>query len=80
MDRMDRVQDIVYAAEKPSIATLLSTHLRHPVREQDIFVHHDPAETGSFLISWRFARFRMTPAGQVEALGLARRPAPFAAA
>ena len=38
--------DIVIAAEKPSIAGLLSRHLRCPVAPQDIRVKPNPDETG----------------------------------
>ncbi|MDH4048225.1 MAG: hypothetical protein OEW68_04745 [Gammaproteobacteria bacterium] len=55
--------DIVIAAEKPSIAGLLSKHLRLPVKEQDIRVHANPDETGSFLVNWRLNRYVMAPDG-----------------
>lgn len=57
--------DIVYAAEKPSIAGVLSKHLRRPVRERDIEVRHNPDETGSFLIRWRLQSYVMSPGGEV---------------
>ena len=57
--------DIVYAAEKPSIAGVLSRHLKRPVGTAEIEVHHNPDETGSFLIRWRFRRFVMSPNGEV---------------
>jgi hypothetical protein len=41
--------DIVIAAEKPTIADLLSKHLRCRVNAQDINVRPNPEETGSFL-------------------------------
>ncbi|MBT8076924.1 MAG: hypothetical protein KJO31_00020 [Gammaproteobacteria bacterium] len=59
--------NIVYAAEKPSIAGILSKHLRQRVGEREIEVHHNPEETGSFLIRWRLNRYVMSPAGEVAA-------------
>ena len=58
--------DIVYAAEKPSIADVLSDRLRDRVRPQDIEVHENPDETGSFLVKWRFSRYVLSPNGDVE--------------
>lgn len=57
--------DIVIAAEKPSIAGILSKHLQLPVRPQEIRVHANPDETGSFLINWRLNRYVLSPDGQV---------------
>ncbi|HEX9853115.1 MAG TPA: hypothetical protein VGA68_08875 [Woeseiaceae bacterium] len=57
--------DIVIAAEKPSIAGILSEHLKYLVRPQDIKVHANPDETGSFLINWGLNRYVMSPDGQV---------------
>jgi hypothetical protein len=58
--------DIVYAAEKPSIADVLSDRLRDRVRPQDIEVHENPNETGSFLVKWRFSRYVVSPNGDVQ--------------
>ena len=58
--------DIVYAAEKPSIAEVLSDRLSDTVRPQDIEVHENPDETGSFLVRWRFNRYVVLPNGEVE--------------
>ena len=58
--------DIVYAAEKPSIADVLSDRLRDRVRPQDIEVCENPEETGSFLVKWRFNRYVVSPNGDVE--------------
>lgn len=57
--------DIVIAAEKPSIAGILSKHLNHRVWPQEIRVHANPDETGSFLINWRLNHYVMSPDGQV---------------
>ena len=57
--------DIVYAAEKPSIAGVLSKHLRHRVDAREIEVSANPDETGSFLIRWRFEQFVLAPNGEV---------------
>ncbi len=58
--------DIVYAAEKPSIADVLSDRLRDRVRPQEIEVHENPEETGSFLVRWRFTDYVVSPNGKVE--------------
>lgn len=57
--------DIVIAAEKPSIAGLLSRHLRCPVAPQDIRVKPNPDETGSFLVNWRLNRYLLSPDGRL---------------
>ena len=59
--------DIVYAAEKPSIAKVLSEYVKCEIRPGEIQVHANPDETGSFFIRWRFSRFVMSPNGEVEA-------------
>ena len=59
--------DIVYAAEKPSIAKVLSEHVKREIRPGDIRVDANPDETGSFFIRWRFDRYIMSPNGAVEA-------------
>jgi len=61
--------DIVYAAEKPSIAKVLSEHMKREIRPGDIQVHANPNETGSFFIRWRFDRYVMSPNGEVRANG-----------
>ena len=58
--------DIVYAAEKPSIADVLSDRLRDRVNPQEIEVHENPDETGSFLVRWRLNEYVVSPAGDVE--------------
>jgi len=57
--------EIVYAAEKPSIAKLLSRHIDQPVALDDIDVRENPNETGSFRIDWQFRRFLLSPAGEI---------------
>jgi len=59
--------EIVYAAEKPSIAKVLSEHVQRDIRPRDIQVAANPDETGSFLIRWRCAHYVMSPDGAVEA-------------
>ena len=58
--------DIVIAAEKPSIAKLLSEHIRESVGPEDIRVAEIPEETGSFRIDWRFRKFVLSPAGEIQ--------------
>ena len=58
--------DIVYAAEKPSIAKLLSDHIRRRVRPEEIKVSENPAETGSFYIGFKLDKFVMSPNGEIE--------------
>lgn len=58
--------DIIYAAEKPSIARLLSDHTRRRVEPEDIDVTENPDQTGSFYIGWRFKHFVLSPSGEIE--------------
>jgi lipopolysaccharide export system protein LptC len=58
--------NIIYAAEKPSIAGILSDYLQRHVQVQEIEVRDNPDETGSFLIQWDLQRFVLSPDGQVE--------------
>ena len=58
--------DIVYAAEKPSIATLLAEFTRQPVKPEDIRVSENPDETGSFYIGWQLDKYVLSPDGQIE--------------
>jgi len=57
--------DIVYAAEKPSIARLFSERIKRDVRPEDIRVTENPDETGSFFIGWQTDRYVMSPGGQI---------------
>lgn len=58
--------NIVYAAEKPSIAGVLSEHLQHRVDAREIEVSANPDETGSFLVRWRFEQFVLAPNGELN--------------
>ena len=57
--------DIVIAAEKPSIARLLSEHTHRDIEPEDIQLSENPNETGSFYIGWQFERFVMSPDGRI---------------
>ena len=57
--------DIIYAAEKPSIATLLSKHVRRRVRPEEIKVSENPDETGSFFIGFDFDQYVLSPSGEI---------------
>ena len=57
--------DIVYAAEKPSIASLLGDYVERSVRPEEIKVTENPAETGSFFIGWRLRRYVLSPSGEI---------------
>lgn len=58
--------DIVIAAEKPSIAMLLSEHRHVHVKPEDISVRENPDETGSFFIGWQLERFVLSPDGAIR--------------
>ena len=57
--------EIVIAAEKDSIASLLSEHTKSRVRPDQIVVSEDPSETGSFYIGFDLERFKLTPSGEL---------------
>ena len=59
--------DIIIAAEKPSIAKLLSEHTRCPVAPDEIELRENPDQTGSFYIGWQFEQFVLSPDGKIEA-------------
>lgn len=59
--------NIVYAAEKPSIASLLSDYVKRPVRAEDIRVSENPNETGSFFVGFDLERYVVSPSGQISA-------------
>ncbi|MBT8089857.1 MAG: esterase-like activity of phytase family protein [Gammaproteobacteria bacterium] len=62
--------DIVYAAEKSSIAKLLSNYTRRTVRPEEIQVTENPDETGSFYIGFELDHFVLSPDGVIESDGL----------
>jgi len=57
--------DIIYAAEKPSIATLLSQYVRRSVRPDEIKVSENPDETGSFYIGFNLDHYVLSPSGEI---------------
>jgi hypothetical protein len=57
--------DIIIAAEKPSIAKLLSEHIHRVIDPEDIQLTENPDETGSFYIGWHFERFVLSPDGRI---------------
>ncbi len=57
--------DIVYAAEKPSIATLLSEHVKRRVQPNEIKVSENPDETGSFFIGFDLEHYVLSPSGEI---------------
>lgn len=69
---MEVAMKIVYAAEKPSIASLLSdyTHLRVP--PEDIRISENPDETGSFYVGWDINRYVVSPSGVISAVKSSR--------
>ena len=58
--------DIIIAAEKPSIAKLLSEHTHRRVAPDEIELRENPDETGSFYIGWQFEQYVLTPDGRIE--------------
>lgn len=63
----EKDMDIVYAAEKASIADMLSDRLHDDVSSREIEVRENPDETGSFLVRWRLQQFVVAPNGDIEA-------------
>jgi len=63
---MEGIMDIVYAAEKPSIAKLLGEHMKRRVAPEEIRVAENPDETGSFYIGFQLDRFVMSPDGKIS--------------
>jgi hypothetical protein len=58
--------EIIYAAEKRSIATLLSEFTDRLVMPDEIEVTENPDETGSFRIGFLFEHYVMAPDGKIE--------------
>ncbi len=58
--------NIVIAAEKPSIATLLSEFVKRRVAVDDIKVSENPDETGSFFVGYGLDRYVISPSGEVH--------------
>lgn len=58
--------DIVYAAEKTSIARLLGEHTHRDIEPEDIRVAENPNETGSFFVGWQFENYVLLPDGRFE--------------
>ena len=58
--------NIVYAAEKSSIATVLGEHVRQSVRPDDIHVAENPHMTGSFYVGWKFRQYVLSPSGKIK--------------
>lgn len=57
--------DIIYAAEKPSIARLFSERMRRRVQPEDLMITENPDETGSFYIGWQMDRYVLSPDGGI---------------
>ncbi|HSN52259.1 MAG TPA: hypothetical protein VLS87_06980 [Woeseiaceae bacterium] len=55
--------NIVIAAEKSSIATLLSEFVKRHVNPDEIKVSENPDETGSFFVGLRCERYVLSPSG-----------------
>lgn len=68
VNTMEMVMKIVYAAEKPSIASLLSEYTRLSVPPEEIRVSENPDETGSFYIGWDINRYVVSPDGRISAV------------
>jgi hypothetical protein len=57
--------DVIYAAEKRSIAELLGEVVHRDIGPEDIDVMENPSETGSFYIGWGLRRYVLSPAGEI---------------
>jgi hypothetical protein len=62
---MEGDMDVIYAAEKASIAELLGDYVNQDVRPEEISVTENPSETGSFFVGWRLQRYMLSPAGEI---------------
>jgi hypothetical protein len=58
--------DIIYAAERPSIANLIGNYVKQNVTPDEIEITANPNETGSFYVGWRQERYVLSPSGQIE--------------
>ena len=63
--------NIVYAAEKSSIAKLLGEHLKLNIAPAELSVDENPDQTGSFYVGWQFSRYVLTPDGRLESTSFA---------
>ena len=61
--------DVIYAAEKRSIAELLGDYVNQDVDPDEIDVTENPGETGSFYIGWGMRRYRLSPDGEIVSAG-----------
>ena len=61
----ENAMNIVIAAEKTSIATLLSEFVKRHVNPDEIKISENPDETGSFRIDWQFHNFVLSPNGEI---------------
>lgn len=59
--------NITIAAEKTSIATLLSEHVKRHIGADDIKLSENPDETGSFFVGFELDRYVVSPSGEVHA-------------
>ncbi len=66
-EKQETIMNIVYAAEKPSIAKVLSQHVKRRIAPAEIKVTANPDETGSFFICWQLDRYVLSPNGDVAA-------------
>jgi len=55
--------NIVIAAEKTSIATLLSEFVKRHVNPEEIKISENPDETGSFFVGLQCERYVLSPSG-----------------
>ena len=58
--------DVIYAAEKRSIAELLGDYVNQDVDPDEIDVTENPGETGSFYIGWGLNRYRLSSGGEIK--------------